>query len=114
MKTISFTAYGYGKTPSDKDSMFLCGSTLAAIWDHEFPYDSEWTVCLRKRTPKGRRPYKEAIKLDIPSNFEHLGVEFEMSNGRMSPGKLLTHDSDDRVNDNNLRGEYWAWIEMDD
>jgi hypothetical protein len=112
-KTISFTAYGYGKTPADKNSMFLCGRALAEIWDHEFPYDSTWTVCLRKRTAKGRRPYKEAIKLDIPEKFESLGIRHELNNGEMSAKRLLVCESDDMVNENNLRGEYWAWIEMD-
>jgi hypothetical protein len=113
MKTIKIPAYGYGKTPS-KASMFVCGNTLAEIWDHEFPHDSTWTVCLRKRTAKGRRPYKEAVKLDIPFGFERLGIKHELTSGLMSCKRLLVHDSDAIIRNLNLDGgEFWAWIELD-
>jgi len=114
-KTIEIPAHGYsnhGQSEPER-SMFICGDTLAGIWDHSFPHGSEWTVCLQKRTPKGRRPYKEAIKLDIPHNFGSQGVTYETRSGYMSEGKLLVHESDSIIRDRNLDdGKYWCWVEV--
>ena len=95
------------------NSMFLCGETLAEIWEDEFKYGSEWTVCLQKRTAKSRRPYVAAIKLDIPDDFCAHGVRYETKHGRMSQRKLFVHETDTMVTDHNLAGEYWVWVELD-
>lgn len=117
-KTIKIPGHGYSgwgqpSIPLPSDSIFLCGDTLAGIWDDEFPAGIRFTVCLRKRVG-WRRPYKEAIKLNIPPGFEHSGVEHELISGRMSNQKILVVQADNVINNLGLQGEYWAWIEMDD
>jgi hypothetical protein len=113
MKTTEILAYGYGRPCFDDNAAFICGGNLIEIWDHDFPEGSTWTVCLRKRTPKGRRPYKEAIKVDVPVDFAKHGIKYELDDGSMSPRKLLVSDTDVLMSKRNLIGEFWVWVEVD-
>lgn len=92
---------------------YICQSTLETLFEGDF-YNKHFTACLKRRTPKSRRPCKDAIKLSIPGGFVRDGIGFELADGLMD-SRILTYEADQVVLGAKLADKsYWVWLELDD
>ncbi len=93
------------------DKMFLCERHLCKIFEGDW-CNKNFTACLVERT-SNKRPYVDAIKVNVPNNFANKGIVFETPNGIMH-SEVLTIYSDDVVLDHNMKNrEFWAWLELE-
>jgi len=100
------------------DRMFICKSNLESLFEGDW-FDKDFVACLKKATPKSRRPKRDALKLKVPFNFVGKGVIVEGPDGRFSD-QMLVAESDGYIFKNALDPEsaskssnWWVWIEYD-
>lgn len=101
-----------GDTHAADGELYVCARILGEIWEGDYYNIRKFTVCLKERTSE-KRPYKAAIKLDIPRYFVRKGVKYELEDGSMSDGTVLTCSADAHVIQRKLQNKkYWAWLEL--
>jgi len=92
--------------------MFLCERHITEIFEDDW-HETNFTACLIERT-SNKRPYVDAIKINIPTTFIDKGIAFERANGRMHY-EVLTIFADDVILQLNMKNKkFWAWVEPEE
>jgi len=90
--------------------MFICTSNLEKLFEGDWT-NRDFVACLKRATPKSRRPRRDALKVKISYNFAGKGLVVEGPDGRFTE-ELLTSEADKYIRDNNLElTEQWVWVE---
>ena len=106
---IACTSKGVGW----ENRMFVCRSDLEKLFEGEWE-NRDFVACLKKATPKSRRPQRDALKIKIPHNFVGKGLRVEQPDGKFADS-MLTAEADTYIFNNELETkEWWVWIEYRD